>query len=497
MWKELRKRYIFHLRRTAKTRASLTRAAASHKRHGYYCRSKQTGPRSSRKRSCSHCVRAKLRCDSRFPSCSGCSSRQIQCQYDGEALQNLSAFATSMSQISQGNTVTRHDPATAAMNEMSGSIPDSVADNFWSDVLLDAEFLGLSDIPVDAHTDFAPATTETRELMAFQDTFQFAATDLQIQAPDPSSIISPTDLSVTLSDGLSTEEPSRPIAIRRMIRPESRSIALFLMNIIGSFPRMMLRKETFPPFIHPKCHWNLNSKEDELPEMLVNCMTLAEMFTVRTKKTSNLLWRTVRMEYERLWLEHERYSDNELLASVQALLIYAIMRFMDGHTDLENFDIPLLQSLNTISSALSLRIGGGEFKNSVEVEQQSWQDWIFQESRRRVVTVARIMNLAINLDHAISCEPLDGFCLAPLPAKKTLWEAADAKHWRAEFDTTLHAREIFGLSKLGKVLKLQQSRDQIIATPVEWEEWYATADGFGPVVMLASSLMCEVNQDRG
>jgi hypothetical protein len=69
-----------------------------------------------------------------------------------------------------------------------------------------------------------------------------------------------------------------------------------LRRILGSYPEMMLRTDTFPPFIHPRLF-------AQLPEALVNCMSLVQIFAHKTRENSRLLWRTMRMEQERLWIE--------------------------------------------------------------------------------------------------------------------------------------------------------------------------------------------------
>jgi hypothetical protein len=112
--------------------------------------------------------------------------------------------------------------------------------------------------------------------------------------------LSPFDLPACIPSSVSNRGTSRSLAPRAMAKTGAEMSALFMKRILGSYPTMMLRKETFPPFVHP-----LSGPEDGgiLPEALVNCMSIAQMFVTRTKETTKLVWRTVRMEQERLWLE--------------------------------------------------------------------------------------------------------------------------------------------------------------------------------------------------
>lgn len=104
------------------------------------------------------------------------------------------------------------------------------------------------------------------------------------------------------------QDPPRSLVPRKLATTGSQISSMFLTQIICSFPTMMLRKETFPPFIHPRCFSTVPGQEDDLPEALMNCMGLAQMFAIRTKGTRKLLWRTIRMEHERLWSEVGPFS---------------------------------------------------------------------------------------------------------------------------------------------------------------------------------------------
>ena len=65
----------------------------------------------------------------------------------------------------------------------------------------------------------------------------------------------------------------------------------------------MMRKETLPPFIHPVWFSECGEIKGSFPEALVNCMTIAQMFVNRGKETNKFMWRTIRMEQERMWFE--------------------------------------------------------------------------------------------------------------------------------------------------------------------------------------------------
>lgn len=97
--------------------------------------------------------------------------------------------------------------------------------------------------------------------------------------------------------------------------------------------------------------------------------------------------------------------------------------------------------------------------------------------------------MLINIDNALSCSPLSGFILFPLPAKKLLWEARDATTWRVEFDATLKNRALFGLSIDGGLTKMTLGSGGMSTATTDWGNWYAEVDSFGALIMIASSLL--------
>jgi hypothetical protein len=131
---------------------------------------------------------------------------------------------------------------------------------------------------------------------------------------------------------------------------------------LRSFPTMMLRRETFPWFIHPHSQLLSKSTGAPLPEALSNCMSIAQMFASRTSETKYFLRQTIRAEHRRFMSEvrflltssssnadcQEMYymSKFELLAAMQACMIYLIMYIIDYSLEDEGNARELLLALN-------------------------------------------------------------------------------------------------------------------------------------------------------
>ena len=123
------------------------------------------------------------------------------------------------------------------------------------------------------------------------------------------------------------------------------------------------------------------------------------------------------------------------------------------------------------------------------------------------------MNLLFYFEPAAMCHLHEiGLVIAPLPAKKQLWEAGDEITWKShsERDARAQQRHAFALAATGELVKLpvQQGPDicrggvdvlQLLhkvhdADPspfgsvANWDEWCSGMDGLGGLIMLAASL---------
>ncbi|KAK2752568.1 hypothetical protein FQN55_006681 [Onygenales sp. PD_40] len=120
--------------------------------------------------------------------------------------------------------------------------------------------------------------------------------------------------------------------------PTAQRNASYILQMIRSFPQMMLRKATFPPFIHSQGFGNTNHPERSLPEPIGNCMSLVQSFYWRTAETKEFVWKMIRKEQCRLSDEAESFDKETLLAAVQAYIVYVIMRVIDPDSQREEDD---------------------------------------------------------------------------------------------------------------------------------------------------------------
>jgi hypothetical protein len=93
----------------------------------------------------------------------------------------------------------------------------------------------------------------------------------------------------------------RSLIQRPKIGTGSQRIANLILHTLKSYPLMMLRYNTLPPFIHP----GLISSDvgDNHMEPLTNCISLVQMISGGVQGSRKLFWKNVRLECERLYAE--------------------------------------------------------------------------------------------------------------------------------------------------------------------------------------------------
>jgi hypothetical protein len=126
--------------------------------------------------------------------------------------------------------------------------------------LLDLEMVTCAfDWDLKGHAGFTPSPS-------FEGSFSFPAIPPSLEEPVlfPQSPYPAIAKSTLLRRGKS-------LTPRSFAKPGAQMSAFFVITIIGSYPAMMLRKETFPSFIHPACVSEREDSGDYIPEALLNC----------------------------------------------------------------------------------------------------------------------------------------------------------------------------------------------------------------------------------
>ena len=93
----------------------------------------------------------------------------------------------------------------------------------------------------------------------------------------------------------------RSLNKRPKLKIESQRIADLMVHNLKSYPLMVLRHKTLPPFIHP--HLLSSEAENDHTEPLTNCISLVHMLGSGVQGSRKLFWKNVRLECEHLYAE--------------------------------------------------------------------------------------------------------------------------------------------------------------------------------------------------
>jgi hypothetical protein len=143
----------------------------------------------------------------------------------------------------------------------------------------------------------------------------------------PSFRIPPTMTMETEHSPSSDAVLSGHFAKNRTQSPLQEALATVIIDSFLAYPRMMTRRETFPPFVH--AHSPAGDTEDhesKLPEHLINCMGIAQLFTVCNDDTRVFLWSAIREEMRGFNNRKNLFNKYDALSALQATLLYLIMR---------------------------------------------------------------------------------------------------------------------------------------------------------------------------
>ncbi|ROW13655.1 hypothetical protein VPNG_04586 [Cytospora leucostoma] len=277
---------------------------------------------------------------------------------------------------------------------------------------------------------------------------------------------SPTPISLAYRD------PSSLFERRKFSEPEVELTADLALHILRSYPYMMVNRDSVPPFIHPK--YQCLSEDDEAnPSPLDAALNLSKTMLHGRRMNKSLIWGLIRIEQERLLNEYHRFNKWEVLEALQSLVIYILLRIIEGRQDYTNFDTQLLASLNAICQQFTTKFGTLISSDEHTGRMMMWKDWVFFESRRRIL-------------HAQITTPssaMPEYSSSPAPSPMKLWHAKNEFDWAVDYAEYLHENTMHGMLRNGDLTELKETGGK------QHDRWYAYADSFGLLVTLAAKMI--------
>ncbi|KPM45832.1 hypothetical protein AK830_g686 [Neonectria ditissima] len=467
----------------------------SFNRHSLYCRRAHNRPR-SRVRSCRACSTAKAKCSFQA-RCLRCVNKGLECVYNTSAATSTATTSAVVNQATDEHASVSSAGIDFTLDDLfsSSSAADAEVDMTW-DIMPDEPFV-LSDSSGSYLTDGFSENSRS--------------VDLSLAAiPWPSS---------TQNTNLSAPSRSDAEFLARLPIPEpiSHVTTNMITEMLLAFPQMMLRRETFPPFIHGHWYCPPNAAELSLPEPLANCMAIAQVFASQNPENKQFLWRTIKAEQHSFiekvvfpslynfsrsrrseaivlmniydqYLEQKdscQFSKNELLAAVQAQIMYIIMGVHDNSKYEPGLNLELLVTYQVLCENFRKLCNGPFCQDERLYPSSSWEGWILAESRRRTVLAWVLIAQTVRIKTGLSCDIINEFRAPPLPSPKSLWEARTRSTWLSEYEM-YKSMPRNGLEVFGDLIDACK-QSEVGSNRLKLNVWNAQSDSLGILLSLSST----------
>ncbi|KFY25268.1 hypothetical protein V493_04730 [Pseudogymnoascus sp. VKM F-4281 (FW-2241)] len=273
-----------------------------------------------------------------------------------------------------------------------------------------------------------------------------------------------------------------------ILDPVSQFTATLVMQMLRAFPQMMLRRETLPSFIHGHWYRPLGVTELSLPEPLVNCMGIAQIFASQNLESKPFLWRTVQMEQRSFLEKHHQFSRDDLLAAIQAQIMYIIMRVIDNSKIEQDLNLEMLVTHQVLCDSFRALCNEPFCQDERLYPSSCWEDWVFAESRRRTVLVWFLIAQTVRIKTGVPCDTLNGFRALPLSSPKSLWEARTRSAWQLEYEG-YKSMQRMSMDVFGDLIDACKESDVGSSKTLRLDTWNANADNLGILLSLGAAMI--------
>ncbi|CAK7230801.1 hypothetical protein SBRCBS47491_007709 [Sporothrix bragantina] len=241
---------------------------------------------------------------------------------------------------------------------------------------------------------------------------------------------------------------------------------------------------------------------------------ISHAFVSRSPHSDEFLWRAIDKEQQAIMERLHSLSFGEIFASIQAVSIYTTMRLIVYGREYFFADMSLLDTMSKLSQRFH-ELWRGPFMpvhddddDDIDLAHSSrpaWEDWIFDETRRRITATCWLMSLAVNARaQSFRLSKPQRF---PLPSSRRLWEAGSRASWERAYDNDRIERyalrgDTHGTTpRLGTVGDLARAIDRSVAaegkmgqpnTDALFEDdllahWHAGVDSLGMMITTAAA----------
>jgi Fungal Zn(2)-Cys(6) binuclear cluster domain len=398
------------------------------------------------RRSCLNCVKSKRRCDIAFPRCQRCSVKDLICDYRGSD----GGATASMLMPSDGQMAT---PSIGL--EWFAHNTQEVRDNVASP-LMSRETNGML---------FSDAAWPTANSAGLNTEIELPSLALASHSEYPENM-QLGDVDGFINTSGTPWEPGDDYTMTGVIY---QARVKFAARQLITYPEMFYRRGQ-TPFIHRHLY------EEHIPPVILNALSCSALYCSKNSENESLVFADVSRKAQELAESQQTFrSTLDLLASTQALLIYQIIRLLDGdirlRADAESSEATCISWTDQLF--LRTRSITATDAQSPRVAQSLdtpllWKDWVFEESCRRTILTSYMLQGVYSF-LKLGCDNVSRkINKMSFTAQKALWNAPSEYHWKEALKEKKHF-------------------------PVKMNDWDASMDGTKPadldelgVVLLAT-----------
>ncbi|OOQ83128.1 hypothetical protein PEBR_36607 [Penicillium brasilianum] len=191
------------------------------------------------------------------------------------------------------------------------------------------------------------------------------------------------------------------------------------LRIIKSFPQTFARSRR-TPFIHQRLY------DTYLPNAIQDAFAVSAAYCTKTTETEDMTLRILEAKTASLVEQvHQTTSLQELLASVQALMLFHIIQLFDGDIRQRSIAERNIDTLRAWTTRLQVQ--------AEDLSQTtSWQEWIFAESIRRTVIFSALLDSLYSSLKNGYCANVKELSMLPFTSKSRLWTITTSAAWLTE-----------------------------------------------------------------
>ncbi|KAF9528762.1 hypothetical protein CPB83DRAFT_883240 [Crepidotus variabilis] len=318
--------------------------------------------RTTGRRSCTECIKAKRRCDQGITACLRCTKQKLECRFPTNSVASTSS-APSPGSLFSDSALTVTSTAINEHNEQDLALDWSQ----FSSVLQDHNFGAL---------DFTGSDHLSGGCL---DSFSGMEDLLNPSVDTTMAMIRPSSTNLTIPPVVDSSSSELAAAISSRL-----DYGMAQLKRVPS--KMVLQKQT--PWCHPLLY------EDIMPRSMQDVFASCALYQSKNETNSKFIFRYIEERVRELITSPTPSAPLEILARTQAFILYQLIRVFDGDISARaqaDRDFPLLEpytfSLQSIMTEEEEDPGPILQLYPTGPTKAIWKSWILRESARRTYLI--------------------------------------------------------------------------------------------------------------